>query len=166
MLRLYFRLIGARLRSQMQYRVSFWLELIGFALVTGLEFALIALLVARFGTVAGWNLAELALLYGLTACAFSFAEMIGRGFDAPFERMIQQGSFDGVLLRPLPSFFQVLTADFQLRRLGRTAQALVVLGYAWSQLAIDWTLDRIILVPLTIAAGTLIYLALLVIGRH
>lgn len=164
MLRLYFRLIGSRVRSQMQYRVSFLLELFGFLLVTSLEFALIALIVNRFGSVAGWSLPELALLYGLTSFAFSLAEMVGRGFDAPFERMIQQGGFDGVLIRPLDAFFQILTADFQLRRLGRTLQALLVLAYAAGQLPLGWTIDRVLLVPITILSGTLIYLALLVIG--
>jgi ABC-2 type transport system permease protein len=148
----------------MQYRVSFLLEVGGFLLVTGLEFALIALLVARFGSVAGWSLAELALLYGLTSFAFSLAEMIGRGFDAPFERMIQQGGFDGVLTRPLDAFFQILTADFQLRRLGRTLQAALVMAYAFSRLPISWTPDRLALIPITILSGATIYLALLVIG--
>lgn len=164
MLQLYLRLIGSRVRSQMQYRASFLMELLGFALVTGLEFAVIAILVGRFGSVGGWGLAETALLYGLTSLAFSLAEMVGRGFDAPFERMIQQGSFDGVLTRPLSPFFQVLTADFQLRRLGRSAQALVVLAYAFGQLAIAWTPDRLLLIPLTVASGAVIYLALVVIG--
>lgn len=164
MLQLYIRLIGSRIRSQMQYRVSFWLELLGFMLVTGMEFALIAILVDRFAGIAGWSLPEVALLYGLTSLAFSLAEMAGRGFDSPFERMIQQGAFDGVLIRPLGAFFQILTADFQLRRLGRSAQALLVLAYALPRLAISWTPDRILLVPLTVLSGAVIYLGLLVIG--
>ena len=36
MLSLYLRLIGARIRAQMQYKVSFWMDLLGFGLVTGL----------------------------------------------------------------------------------------------------------------------------------
>jgi ABC-2 type transport system permease protein len=164
MIKLYLILIGSRIRSQMQYRVSFLLELLGFALVTGLEFAVIAILVGRFGSVGGWSLAETALLYGLTSLAFSLAEMAGRGFDAPFERMIQQGAFDGVLTRPLSPFFQVLTAEFQLRRLGRTAQALLVLAYAFGRLPISWTPDKLLLVPLTVASGAAIYGALVVAG--
>jgi ABC-2 type transport system permease protein len=164
MLALYFRLIGSRVRSQMQYRVSFLLELLGFALVTALEFAVIVILVSRFGAVGGWSLAELALLYGLTSFAFSLAEMVGRGFDAPFERMIQQGAFDGVLTRPLNPFFQVLTADFQLRRLGRTAQAALVLAYAFGRLPIAWAPDTLLLVPLTVLSGAVIYLGVIVIG--
>jgi ABC-2 type transport system permease protein len=164
MLKLYLILIGSRVRSQMQYRASFLAELVGFALVTGLEFAVVAILVTRFGGVAGWGMAELALLYGLTSLAFSLAEMVGRGFDAPFERMMQQGSFDGVLTRPLSPFFQVLTADFQLRRLGRSAQAIVALGYAFAQLPISWTADRLLLVPVTVLSGAAIYTALVVAG--
>ena len=148
----------------MQYRTSFWLELIGFALVTGLEFVALAILVERFGAIGGWTVPEVALLYGLSSLAFSMAEMVGRGFDSPFERMIQQGAFDGVLARPLGAFFQILTSEFQLRRLGRSLQALVVLAYALPRLPIAWTPDRLLLVPLTIASGMGIYLALIVIG--
>jgi ABC-2 type transport system permease protein len=164
MLSLYFRLIGAKIRSQMQYKLSFSLELLGFLLVTGLEFAVIAILLNRFETVAGWSMAEVALLYGLTNLSFSIAEMAARGFDAPFERMIQMGSFDTVLARPLDSFFQILTSEFQLRRLGRTAQALAVLAYALAQLDISWTLANILLLPLTLVSGVLIYTAIIVIG--
>ncbi|HEX9442460.1 MAG TPA: ABC-2 family transporter protein, partial [Roseiflexaceae bacterium] len=80
MLSLYFRLIGARIRAQMQYKISFWLDLLGFAIVTTLEFVLIAIMLARFQTIAGWTIAEVALLYGLTAVAFGLAEMVARGF--------------------------------------------------------------------------------------
>lgn len=164
MFRLYFILIASRIRSQLQYRVSVLAELAATTLVTGLEFGVLVILLARFGGVAGWSLAETALLYGLTSLAFSFAEMGARGFDSPFERMIQQGAFDGVLARPLSPFFQVITSEFQLRRLGRSAQALFVLAYAFDNLPIVWTADRLLLVPLTVASGTAIYVALIVIG--
>lgn len=164
MLALYLRLIGARVRAQMQYRASFLMELLGFALITGLEFVALLLLVGRFGGVAGWSVPELGLLYGLSGLAFSLAEMVGRGFDSPFERMIQQGGFDSVLTRPLGAFFQILTAEFQLRRLGRTLQALLVLSYALPRLPIAWGWDELLLVALTVLSGALIYIALTVIG--
>nr|PZN21476.1 MAG: ABC transporter permease [Chloroflexota bacterium] len=164
MLSLYFKLIGARIRSQMQYKVSFLLELGGTLLATAMEFVVVALLLTRFQAVGGWSLPEVALLYGMTSVAFSFAEMVARGFDAPFERMMQQGTFDRLLTRPLGSFFQVLASEFQLRRLGRAAQGIAVLAYALSQLPISWTPAAILLVPLTVLSGTVIYMGLMVIG--
>lgn len=161
---LYWRLVAARIRAQMQYKVSFWLELFGFALSTGLEFAVIAILFARFPSIAGWTVAEVALLYGLTSVTFSLNEMIARGFDAPFEAMMQQGTFDKILIRPLSAFFQVLASEFQLRRLGRTLQGLAVLAYAFNRTEISWTPAKALLLPLTIASGVIIYMGLFVIG--
>lgn len=161
---LYWRLVGARVRAQMQYKLSFWLELFGFALTTGLEFVVVAILFTRFQSVGGWSVAEVALLYGLTEIAFSLAEMVGRGFDAPFEVMMQRGTFDTVLTRPLDSFFQVLASEFQVRRLGRTLQAGVVLAFAFSRLTIAWTPAKVLLIPLTILSGATIYMGLIVIG--
>jgi ABC-2 type transport system permease protein len=164
MIQLYFKLIGASIRSQMQYKLSFVLDILGFLLLTGLEFAVAAILVARFGTVAGWSVAEVALLYGLTAVAFSLSEMIMRGFDAPFSRMMQQGTFDTLLIRPLPAFFQVLASHFQLRRLGRTLQGAIALGFAYATLPIEWTPARLALLPITMVAGGLIYGGITLIG--
>jgi ABC-2 type transport system permease protein len=164
MLSLYFRLIGARIRAQMQYKVSFWMELLGFALVTGLEFGTIAILFGRFRVIGGWGIAEVALLYGLTSIAFGLAEMVGRGFDSPFERMMQQGTFDTILTRPTGSFFLVLTSEFQLMRLGRMFQGALVLGYAFAQLPIAWTPAKLALLPLTIVSGAAIYVALMIMG--
>jgi ABC-2 type transport system permease protein len=161
---LYWRLVGARIRAQMQYKLSFWLELLGFALTTGLEFSVVAILFTRFPSLGGWHIAEIALLYGLTETSFSLTEMIGRGFDAPFEVMMQRGTFDTLLTRPLDGFFQVLASEFQLRRLGRTAQALTVLGFAFSQLPISWTPAKLLLIPLSVLSGTVIYLGLFIIG--
>lgn len=164
MLTLYLRLIGARIRSQMQYKISFALELIGFVLLTGLEFAVVAVLFAQFPSLGGWSIGEVALLYGLTSIAFSFAEMAARGFDYPFEVMMQQGTFDTLLIRPLGGFFQVFASEFQLRRLGRTVQGMAVLAYACAASDVTWTPAKVVLIPLTLASGTLIYVALIVIG--
>ena len=164
MLSLYLRLIGARIRAQMQYKVSFWMEMAGFGLVTGLEFATIAILLGRFNSIVGWSIAEVALLYGMTSAAFGLAEMFSRGFDSPFERMMLQGSFDTILTRPLGSFFGVLASEFQLMRLGRVSQGLLVLAYAFAQLPIAWSPAKLLLVPLTILSGMAIYTGLVVIG--
>jgi ABC-2 type transport system permease protein len=148
----------------MQYKASFLLEMLGFALTTGLDFAVIAILFSRFPSLAGWSVHEVGLLYGLTMTAFSLTEMLGRGFDAPFEAMMARGTFDTVLTRPQGTFFQVLASEFQLRRLGRTLQGGAVLIYAMSGLAIDWTLANVLLVPITIASGVVVFLGLFVIG--
>lgn len=164
MLALYFRLIGARIRSQMQYRLSFMLDLLGTAGSTGMEFVVLVVLLQRFDSVGGWRLAEIGVLYGITSVSFGMAEMIARGFDSPFERMMQRGAFDSLLIRPLGSFFQVMTSEFQLRRLGRSAQGAAVLAYAFANTSIAWTPTLLTLLVINIISGTVIYIGLVVIG--
>lgn len=161
---LYWRLIGARIRAQMQYKASFVIELLSFLVLTGLEFVAVAIVVARFGNVAGWTLRELALLYGLASISFGIAEMAGRGFDSPFATMIMRGTFDMLLIRPRGVFFQVLSSEFQLRRLGRVFEGLALLAWSLSSAAIDWSLPKLLILPIAVASGAVVYTALVVAG--
>src|SRR5262245_29154734 len=78
--------------------------------------------------------------------------------------MMERGTFDSVLTRPLGTFFQVLASEFQLRRLGRTLQGGVVLAYALARLPIAWTPAKLLLLPLAVFSGAAIYSGLIVIG--
>lgn len=160
---LYRHLIGARVRSQMQYRRSFFLQTLGGLLVTGAEFFAIVLLFGRFSDLAGWSVGEVALLYGLAAVAFGLNEMVGAGFDI-FPVTIQRGELDRVLLRPAGIFPQVLANDFQMRRLGRISQGLVVLGLATQWTQIDWTPLKVAYLVLALISGAVMYTALTILG--
>ena len=117
--RLYLRLLNVQLVSQIQYRTSFIFQLLGTALISSLEFASLALAMQRFEFLGGWNIGEIAFLVGLVEVGFGAMDMIFSGFDPQyFGQSIRKGSFDQVLLRPIPSGVQVLGSDLGLRRIG------------------------------------------------
>ena len=162
-LALYSVLVRARMRAQWQYRSSFLImTAVTFIGLLG-ELLAIVLLLHRFDTIAGWTLGEIALLYALASISFGMAEMIGAGFDL-FPQVIRRGEFDQVLLRPVSIFTQTLASDFQLRRLGRIAQGSVALAISMQAGVIDWTLARVLYLPLVLGSGMLLFLALLVCG--
>ena len=163
LLALYFRLIGASLRSQMQYRASFLLDTLSLFGVTFLDFLSIAILFKRFEGLKGWTLWEVGFLYSLINLAFALAVMVGRGFDT-FHRDIVRGEFDKVLFRPLSAFYQVLASQFQLRRIGRMAQALVIFGMANAHLDIAWTLSKVAFLALCVLGGMCFFLGLIILG--
>jgi ABC-2 type transport system permease protein len=162
-LSLYRRLIAAQLRSQMQYKVSFVLALLGSFLVNLTEFGVIAILFTRVPLLAGWTLGEVALLYGLSGVSFAAAETVASALEE-FQVHIVRGTFDRVLVRPRGALFQVLVEDFALRRIGRITQAALVLAIALRLLAIDWSPDKALVLALTLVSGTLIYFAIFVLG--
>jgi ABC-2 type transport system permease protein len=160
---LYRRLIGAHIRAQMQYRVSFLLMTLVSFVVTGSDLLAILILFDHFGELAGWRAGEVALLYGLAMIAFGLSEMAAAGFDV-FPQAIQRGEFDRVLLRPAGTFVQVLAADFQLRRLGRVAQGGLALALAVAWTSIAWTPLKVLYLPVVLVSGFVMFSALLVLG--
>ena len=162
-LTLYRRLMAAQLRSEMQYRASFLAELVGNFLITGLDFALVAILLLRFNAVGGWALPEVIFLYGTSAVSFSLAELTVGAFDN-FETWVVRGEFDRVLLRPLPVVFQMLTGAFAARRIGRLIQGLFALGLALALLRPIWPVGHWLFFAVMLAGGALFFMAIFVLG--
>jgi ABC-2 type transport system permease protein len=163
LLRLYVRLIAARVRGQMQYRVSFGLALLGSSAATAIEFAAILVLFTRVSAIAGWTVWEVALLYALAETSFAIAELVGTALD-DFQVRIVQGTFDRVLCRPRGAFFQVLAEDLALRRVGRVAQGVVVLLIATRAVGISWTPDKLLVLVVALGSGTAIFFSIFVLA--
>lgn len=153
---IYARLVGARIRSQLEYRVSTALQLVGVAILTATDFVAIAVIFANVPELGEWSLGEVAFLYGLATISFALTDIAIGHLDL-FPQMIREGTFDQILVRPLPSLLQVVASDFALRRLGKVLQGLAVLALALTLVDVDWTAGRVLAIPLAIAAGAVIY---------
>ncbi|MBI3911828.1 MAG: ABC-2 family transporter protein [Armatimonadetes bacterium] len=161
-IRLYGRYIGISIRGQMQYRASFAMQAAAFFLVTIIEFCAIWALFDRFGSLRGWTLPEVAVLYGMVHIAFALAEGVARGFDV-FPQMVRGGDFDRLLLRPRSTALQVAGQEMQLMRLGRLLQGLAVLLWGAASAGIAWTAARIGLLIAAIAGGACLFSGLFVL---
>ena len=156
LLRIYRLLIGARVRAQLEYRLSAALQLVGAGLLTLIDFVAIAVIFTNVPQLGEWTVAEVALLYALSTIAFAFTDLAIGHLDL-FPQMIREGTFDQILVRPLPSLFQVVASDFAVRRVGKVLQGIAVLTYALVALDVDWTVGRVVAIPIAIVAGAVIY---------
>lgn len=162
---LYLRLIHVQIRSQLQYRLAFFLDVLSTSLVTILTFATLAFVFQRFGNIAGWKLGEVAFLYGMVETAFGVMDMLFSGFDPQnFGKQIRLGRMDQLLLRPVGITLQVFGSEFIIRRLGRIAQGLLVLAAALALVEIHWTPLKIIYLPVVFASLVGFFGGLFMIG--
>ena len=161
-LRLYWRYVGVAIRCQMQYRASFVLFTIGHFLSSGIEIISIWALFARFKSLGGWQLPEVAFFYGMINIAFALAEGIGRGFDT-FSNLVKSGDFDRLLLRPRGITLQVSAPEVQFLRTGRLVQGLIVIGWAASRLHVAWSAARVGLALFAIVGGACLFCGLFVL---
>lgn len=162
---LYRRLISVRIRAQMQYRVAFVIEAFATLLGSALGFLTLALVFQRFNSIAGWTLAEVAFLFGMVELSFGIMDMVFSGFDPQaFGQQVRLGAFDQLLLRPANITLQVLGSDFMMRRLGRIVQSGIILGIAIHLLALDWTVAKLLYLPVVVASLVCFFGGLFIVG--
>ncbi len=161
-MRLYGKYLMIHLKSQMQYKASFFLLMAGQFLVSFTTLLGMWFLMARFHTVDGFDFQEVLIGFAVVLMSFAIAEGAARAFDV-FPRLIANGEFDRMLMRPRGLIFQVLASKVELSRLGYIAQALLVLCYAIPASGIAWTADRIVTLLLMIACGAVVFSCLFLI---
>lgn len=159
---LYLKMAATSVRSQMQYRMSFLLMLVGNLFISGIEFLGLWALFVRFGSLRGWSLPEVALFYGMVHVAFALAETLGAGFDF-FPALVRDGGFDRVLLRPRDSALLVAGNLLRIKNAGRLVQGLAVLAWAGWRLHVHWSPGRLLFMGLAILGGAAIFAGLFVL---
>ncbi|TDT40739.1 ABC-2 type transport system permease protein [Streptomyces sp. BK208] len=160
-LRAYGLIAGMWIRSTMAYRTSFVLTAFGNFAMNALDFVAILLMFSRVDALGGWSLPEVAFLYGLSGVSFGLADLAIGSMDR-LGRRVRDGTLDTLLVRPAPVLAQVAADRFALRRLGRVTQGLLVLGYALVVVDVDWTVAKLLLMPLMLVGGAGIFCAVFV----
>lgn len=164
-LTIYLKLITIQIRSQMQYRVSFWMDTISTMILNGSYLLLVALVVERFDNIAGWKVGEVLFLAGMAEMSFAAMDILFSGFDYDaFSPMVRLGRFDQLMLRPVNLTWQVLGSRFVLRRLGRFTEGLLFFGYALAVVPVEWTLAKLLYLPAVFISLVLGFGAFFVIG--
>lgn len=161
-LQLYLHYVSISFKAQMQYKVSFLLQVVGHLLVTAVEFFGIWALFGRFNQIGAWSLPEVALFYGMVNSAFACADALGRGFDL-FGRIVKSGDFDRLLLRPRHTVLQLLGTEVTLKRMGRLIQAVAVIGWSLSTLQIAVTLPVLWLLSAAFLGSVALFVGIVIL---
>lgn len=162
-LRLYGRYVAASMRAQMQYPAAFIVLALSQFGATFIEFVGIWILFRRFGQLIGWTFGEVAVFYAVVSITFAVANTISRGFDAFGPEFVKTGNFDRLLLRPRTTALQLLGYELRLTRIGRGLQGLVVLAIAANLVHVDFGGANLILMVVTLAGGTALFVGILVL---
>ena len=161
-MKLYLKYLAIHIKSQMQYKASFFLMMIGYFIISFSVLLGVYFMMNRFHTVDGFTFQEVMIGAAVVLMAFAIAEGVARSFDT-FPTLIANGEFDRMLTRPRGLIFQVLAAKIELTRLGYIAQAALVLCYAIPASGIVWTWDKVVTLLLMILCGAVVFSSLFLI---
>lgn len=161
-MKLYFKYFSIHLKSQMQYKATFFLNFFGRIAMSFGTVASVLFMFTRFNEVDGFTVSQILLCTSVVSMAFSLAEVFARGFDI-FPRLLGNGEFDRILVRPQGIIFQVLASHIEFLRLGIFIQAVAVLLYAIPNSGVIWTADKIVTLLLMIFCGAAVFFGLYII---
>jgi ABC-2 type transport system permease protein len=97
----------------MEYKASFLFYIFAILSFYAGQFGLLFILLNRFHEIKGWSVGEMVFLYSLQAFAFGFTNLIFSQL-VNFDKMIVDGEFDRVLVRPLSPLGQVIFSKFEV----------------------------------------------------
>jgi ABC-2 type transport system permease protein len=95
--------------------------------------------------------------------AFSLSECVARGFDT-FSRMVIQGEFDRVLLRPRSTIIQVLGTKTDITRLSKAVLGIAILCAIIPRAEINWDVPKAITLALMVLGGAAVFTGIFILG--
>ncbi len=159
---LYWRYIRLHFLSGLQYKGWFLMVIqVIFVVITdpiGTIF-----LFSRFGSIGAWSMERILLIYSMAITSFGLSESLARGFDSFPWKMVQNGGFDLILLRPRSTFVQVAASVFHIHRLARVASGLIAIAWCLVRLGVAITPWRLFLLLYALAGGCLLYTGVFVL---
>ena len=148
-------LFRAGWRSAVQYRGNFLLTALGGVALQGTQLLFIGVLLARFGSLAGWSFGEIGLLYAVRLAAHA-VYVIPFGNLIFVDQLVHDGEFDRLLLRPAGIFLQIIAYRSRIMALGDAVLgvgALIIFGWL---APVDWTLGKVIFLLAAVIGGGLV----------
>lgn len=161
-LKLYFKIVTKSLAMQMEYSLSFVLQIISFFVLYLAQFGATCILFQRFNTIAGWTLGEVCIFYGLINVSFSISDIITQGFGN-MQNLIKSGEFDRFLTKPCPILLQVLGFNFSINRIGRLFQGIVVLVIGIIEADVSMNIRNIFQILWTVLGGSSLFMGVLIV---
>lgn len=161
-MKLYFKYVAMQLKAELEYKKAFALSLF-FKMLSAIS-ALISIvfLFDKFGSIAGYSFEDVLICFVMSFLGFSLAECFFRSFDH-FDRILSDGEFDRILVRPRSIILQVLGVEVEFNRIGRAVVAIAIFIVLLIKRPELLQPDKAIALLLMIIGNVVIYAALFIL---
>ncbi len=148
-MRIYRRSLGAHFRSLLEYEADFWVLIVAGAMFNALNVLFLSAVFAHVPTLNGWSYPEAVLLVGLWGMIAGVSPLFFEGVWR-LSGMVNQGSLDYPLVRPVPVPAQVFSSAIGLHGIGDILMGAIMFGWALSRVDVDWS-------PFTVLIGLVLF---------
>lgn len=143
------------IKKIVEYRTDFLIGTIPLIVTRILGIVFIGLVFKKIPNLNGWNFEQVLFIYSFYTLASGVYLII---FDnlRSLKAYIFSGTFDRVLVQPLPPLLYILLLSFNEYSLGQLILGVIIMGYAMQKMAIAVSLVTILLLAIFVILGALI----------
>lgn len=158
---LYWKLFKASIKSQLEYKLAFLMELVVYMILQALDFLLVAAILLKFDTVGGWNLYEVGYLFATSSMVRSLYRVFANDIHS-FEKYTVNGEFDQLLTRPVSPLVLLFSRGIYWNQIGGFVQGVLMLAYSlWGMHTHGVSIGPALLyLPISLVTGSLIVFSL------
>jgi ABC-2 type transport system permease protein len=118
-------LAGVNLSSAMEYRVSFISQIVGMLINNGIYFVFWIIFFNQFGTVRGYNMDEIFLLFAIVTLGYGLGFMFAGNTRQQLAYLIAQGRLDYYLVFPRNLLLHVIFSRMTVSTVGDVVFGLI-----------------------------------------
>ncbi|ENH95631.1 ABC transporter permease [Gracilibacillus halophilus YIM-C55.5] len=163
-IKLYIRFIVVFLKSKMEYRFSFFMDLFTNVFTYSLLFVSIWVILNKFQHIQGWGFYEVMFLYNLNLFTYAISGMFIKHPMLDLEKMVQNGDFDSVLIKPIDPLYHIVVRQFEYTFFGHILLSIVVFCISVPKIGIPLNSFNILWFALFIIGGVLIHSSIMIIS--
>ncbi len=149
-------LMSAQARARTQYRVAFVSWFLIQCSAYAAEYAVIYLMVRRFGQLRGWLPEEVIVLYALTLLSYGISGLFFMGTMGQLEQLVLRGELDQYLTKPLNPLLHMTARTFNLGYANHVVLSIGVLVVTLRAMDLSWSVGKAAYLLLAVAGAALI----------
>ena len=150
------------LKSKMEYRFHFFLEIFINFFTYIVDYIALWILLSNFREIHGWGYYEMMLLYNMNLMTYGLASLF---FYIPMrnlESIVSDGEFDSYLIRPIHPFCYLLLRQSYLGFLSHVILGISIFILCFRHMGLVWNAGLILLFVSCLIGGTLIQSSVIV----
>jgi len=127
------------LRSEMEYRVAFWINRVAQIITYASSFAVIWIIAARFGGLGGWDWSELALLFSFHLLGYSLGACLSFTQMRQLEEAVRVGTFDTLLTKPISPWAYMVFSGLNPGYTGHVMLGIAMMAWSLTMVQVPWS---------------------------
>jgi ABC-2 type transport system permease protein len=160
---IFWQYLGQYAKTRMAYKADFFIASFANILATVAGYGFVLVLFSRIPQLKGWKFEEVLFIYGFSLVPMGLFNIVSLNLYDFGEIYIVEGKFDRVLLRPVHSLFQIMFENFRLESMQEIVTGLAAVLYCAGKLKIPLSPVNLILFPVLVLCGAVIYTCIFVI---